>query len=142
MAEKLTLKQEKFVQNLIKGMSQREAYKNSYDAKKMKDETIDTRACELFKNSKIKARYEELLKRLEDKAIMSAEERMKWLSKVIKADIKVEREYDNEVKEYDPYMSDRLKALDMLNKMSGEYVTKIDADVNSDVTINIELSDD
>ena len=115
MAEKLTLKQEKFVQNLIKGMSQREAYKNSYDAKKMKDETIDTRACELFKNSKIKARYEELLKRLEDKAIMSAEERMKWLSKVIKADSKVEREYDNEVKAYDPDMSDRLKAIDILN---------------------------
>lgn len=130
MAEKLTLKQEKFVQNLIKGMSQREAYKNSYDAKKMKDETIDTRACELFKNSKIKARYEELLKRLEDKAIMSAEERMKWLSKVIKADIKVGREYDNEVKEYDPYMSDRLKAMDILNKMDGQYTTKIEGNIS------------
>ena len=130
MAEKLTLKQEKFVQNLIKGMSQREAYKNSYDAKKMKDETIDTRACELFKNSKIKARYEELLKRLEDKAIMSAEERMKWLSKVIKADIKVAREYDNEVKEYDPYMSDRLKAMDILNKMDGQYTTKIEGNIS------------
>lgn len=130
MSEKLTLKQEKFVQNLIKGMSQREAYKNSYDAKKMKDETIDTRACELFKNSKIKARYEELLKRLEDKAIMSAEERMKWLSKVIKADIKVEREYDNEVKEYDPYMSDRLKAMDILNKMDGQYTTKIEGNIS------------
>ncbi len=130
MAEKLTLKQEKFVQNLIKGMSQREAYKNSYDAKKMKDETIDTRACELFKNSKIKARYEELLKRLEDKAIMSAEERMKWLSKVITADIKVEREYDNEVKEYDPYMSDRLKAMDILNKMDGQYTTKIEGNIS------------
>jgi phage terminase small subunit len=111
-------------------MSQREAYKNSYDAKKMKDETIDTRACELFKNSKIKARYEELLKRLEDKAIMSAEERMKWLSKVIKADIKVEREYDNEVKEYDPYMSDRLKAMDILNKMDGQYTTKIEGNIS------------
>ena len=28
----LTAKQEQFVQNLINGMSQREAYKNSYDA--------------------------------------------------------------------------------------------------------------
>ena len=32
----LTPKQEKFVQNLIKGMSQREAYKKSYDTKNMK----------------------------------------------------------------------------------------------------------
>ena len=35
----LTIKQEKFVQNLINGMSQREAYKNSYNASKMKDKT-------------------------------------------------------------------------------------------------------
>ena len=130
MSEKLTLKQEKFVQNLIKGMSQREAYRNAYNNNKTKDEIIDTRACELFKNSKVKVRYEELLKRLEDKAIMSAEERMKWLSKVIKADIKVEREYDNEVKEYDPYMSDRLKAMDILNKMDGQYTTKIEGNIS------------
>ena len=130
MSEKLTLKQEKFVQNLIKGMSQREAYRNAYNNNKTKDEIIDTRACELFKNSKVKVRYDELLKRLEDKAIMSAEERMKWLSKVIKADIKVEREYDNEVKEYDPYMSDRLKAMDILNKMDGQYTTKIEGNIS------------
>ena len=130
MSEKLTLKQEKFVQNLIKGMSQREAYRNAYNNNKTKDEIIDTRACELFKNSKVKVRYEELLKRLEDKAIMSAEERMKWLSKVIKADIKVEREYDNEIKEYDPYMSDRLKAMDILNKMDGQYTTKREGNIS------------
>ena len=37
----LTVKQEKFVQNIIKGMSQREAYKNSYNATKMKDNSAD-----------------------------------------------------------------------------------------------------
>jgi hypothetical protein len=36
----------------------------------------------------------------------------------------------------------KLKAMDILNKMSGEYITKIEADVSNDVTINIELSDD
>lgn len=138
----LTPKQEKFVQNIISGMSQRQAYKDAYDTKKMKDETIDVKACELFNSDKISVRYKELIKRLEDKAIMTAEERMKWLTKVINCDIKVKQEYDNEVKEYDPYMSDRLKALDMLNKMDGQYITKVEADVNSDVTINIELTDE
>lgn len=138
----LTPKQEKFVQNLVKGMSQREAYKNSYNAKNMADDTIDNKACVLFRQEKIRARYNELIRRLEDNTIMNAQERMKWLTKVIKCDIKVKQEYDNEVKEYDPYMSDRLKAMDMLNKMSGEYITKIDADVNSEVNINIEFSDD
>lgn len=124
----LTPKQEMFVQNLIKGMSQREAYKNAYKAK-YKDEAIDTKASLLFKTEKVQNRYKELLRRIEDKSIMTAEERQIWLTKVINADIKIKQEYDNEVKEYDPYMSDRLKALDILNKMSGEYTTKIEADV-------------
>lgn len=121
----LTIKQEKFVQNIVKGMSQREAYKSSYNAKNMKDDTIDNKACNLFKQDKIRARYEELLKRIEDKAIMTAEERQIWLSKVVKGDIKITREYDNEIQEYEPYMSDRLKALDILNKMTGQYVEKV-----------------
>ena len=37
----LTAKQEKFVQELIKGKSQREAYKEAFNCKNMKDETID-----------------------------------------------------------------------------------------------------
>lgn len=121
----LTIKQEKFVQNIVKGMSQREAYKSSYNAKNMKDDTIDNKACNLFKQDKIRARYEELLKKIEDKAIMTAEERQIWLSKVVKGDIKITREYDDEIKEYEPYMSDRLKALDILNKMTGQYVEKV-----------------
>lgn len=121
----LTIKQEKFVQNIVKGMSQREAYKSSYNAKNMKDDTIDNKACNLFKQDKIRARYEELLKKIEDKTIMTAEERQIWLSKVVKGDIKITREYDDEIKEYEPYMSDRLKAMDILNKMTGQYVEKV-----------------
>lgn len=121
----LNAKQEKFIQNIVKGMSQREAYKDAYKAK-YKDEAIDNKASALFNKGEVQVRYNELLKRLEDKAIMTAEERMKWLTKVINCDIKVKQEYDNEVKEYDPYMSDRLKALDMLNKMDGQYKTILD----------------
>lgn len=49
-------KQEKFVQNLVKGMSQREAYKSSYNASNMKDTTIDSNASRLFADSKVLAR--------------------------------------------------------------------------------------
>ena len=62
----LTFKQESFVQNIIKGMSQREAYKNSYDARNMKDTTIDKKASELFQKGEIRGRYNELVKKLED----------------------------------------------------------------------------
>lgn len=57
----ITLKQEKFIEELIKGKSQREAYKCSYNAARMKDNTIDRKASMLFKKAEIKARYEELL---------------------------------------------------------------------------------
>lgn len=135
----LTIKQEKFVQNIVKGMSQREAYKSSYNAKNMKDDTIDNKACNLFKQDKIRARYEELLKKIEDKAIMTAEERQIWLSKVVKGDIKITREYDDEIKEYEPYMSDRLKAMDILNKMSGEYTQKIELENEKPFEVNIKV---
>ena len=46
---KITPKQNKFVKALISGMSQRQAYKFAYDAKNMKDATIDSKACILIK---------------------------------------------------------------------------------------------
>ena len=57
---KLTQKQENFVQALVSGKSQREAYKEAYNAANMKDSTVDKRACELLKNGKVAGRYNEL----------------------------------------------------------------------------------
>ena len=126
----LTVKQEKFVQNLIKGMSQREAYKKAYNAK-YKDEVIDVRACELFNSSKIQVRYKELMDQLEDDSIMSAKERMKWLTGVVKGKVK-HTSYDSNGNSYEneAYISDKLKAIDTLNKMSGEYKTILEGNVN------------
>ena len=122
----LTTKQEKYVQNLVKGMSQREAYKNSYDASKMKDETIDSKASILFKEDKIRARYEELIKKTEDETIMSAKERKRWLTDVIKGKV-TNTSYDGNGNSYEneAYISDKMKAVDILNKMDGEYIEKV-----------------
>lgn len=128
MKEELTPKQERFIQNIVSGMSQREAYKNSYNAENMKDETIDTEASLLFKDQKIAKRYKELISKLEDEAVMSALEKRLMLREMAK-------DINNSV-------TDRIKAIDTDNKMAGEYVTKVEADVNQDVSINIELSDD
>lgn len=132
----LTVKQEKFVQNLIKGMSQREAYKKAYNAK-YKDEVIDVRACELFNSSKIQVRYKELINQLEDASIMSAKERMVWLSKIVKGEIledvplmtEITEEKVNTIK-CPAKIDTKLKALDTLNKMSGEYKTILEGNVN------------
>ena len=142
LKEELTAKQEKFVQNIVSGMSQRQAYKEAYNAENMTDESIDVEACKLFNDTKVTQRYKELMKKLEDEAIMTARERMIWLSDVVKGKVKHTSYGSNgEAYENEAYISDKLRAVDTLNKMSGEYVTKVEADVNSDMTINIELSD-
>ena len=87
----LTSKQEKFIQALVAGKSQRQAYKEAYNATKMKDETIDTRACELLKNSKVKARYDQLLEEHKNKALYTREEMVNdliWIKEKAKEDIK------------------------------------------------------
>ena len=103
----LTQKQEKFVQELIKGKSQRQAYKAAYNAKNMADKTIDEKACRLIKQDKVKARFEEIrgkvVKRAEAKAIITAEEVLRGIADIAKDDIGNYLEYKtvNTVVEHD-----------------------------------------
>lgn len=127
----LNVKQEKFIQNIINGMSQRQAYKDAYNAN-YSDKSIDEKASTLFNSEKVQERYKELLKELEDKAIMTAKERMIWLSKIVNGEIledvpvmtDIKNEKVNTIK-CPTKIDTKLKALDTLNKMSGEYTTNI-----------------
>lgn len=81
----LTDKQERFVQGLIKGLSQREAYRIAYPKSvNWKDETVDVNASKLFSNTKVLLRYNELHDKLmaqaEKETIMSATEILEELS--------------------------------------------------------------
>lgn len=137
----LNVKQEKFIQNIVKGMSQRQAYKDAYNAK-YSEKSIDEKASTLFNSEKVQERYKELLKQLEDKSIMSAKDRMKWLTDVINGNVK-DTVYNldgaNTSIEKIADINTKIKALDTLNKMSGEYTTKIESNV--DFNIRVELDD-
>lgn len=137
----LTSKQEKYINNLVKGMSQRIAYRNAYpSSKKWKDETVDSKASTLLKNEKVKERYKKLIdkvnNKLEERTIMNALERMKWLTDVINGDIledvplmtKATKDKVDTIK-CPTKIDTRLKALDTLNKMSGEYKTILGGNV-------------
>ena len=56
----LTAKREQYVNNLIAGMSQREAYRAAFNAKNASDKTVDNKASKLLKEAEVWARYEEL----------------------------------------------------------------------------------
>jgi phage terminase small subunit len=87
----LTAKQEMFVQWIIKGKSQREAYKLAgYKTDSMTDKTMDEAASRIFRNSKVSARYEEihnrLLKESEDESIITAKDVLKRWREIAFAD--------------------------------------------------------
>ncbi|CAM2967418.1 terminase [Lentilactobacillus buchneri] len=104
---------EKFVQGLITGKSQRQAYHEAFiSSKRWKPETVDNHASKLLnKNAKVLARYQELQGKSADKAIMTGRERKMMLTKFAKS---------KEVA-----YSDRLKAIDLMNKMDGTYVSNV-----------------
>ena len=86
----LTTKQEVFVQKLIEGCSQRESYKFAYNCENMKDESIDVKASNLFKENKIRLRYEELKNELKEKAFYTVEKAnndLEWIKLKAKEDI-------------------------------------------------------
>jgi phage terminase small subunit len=137
MKDKLTPKQEKFIQNIIKGMSQRQAYRDAFNPDNTSDKTVDEKACRLFNEDKIQARYSELMKELEDDAIMNAKQRMEFLTKII-TDKEKESAYTMYGTEYKRNASfkNKLAAIDLLNKMNGDY--KISFETKTDINIKIE----
>ena len=90
---KLTTKQEIFVQQLVAGQSQRQAYRQAYNAEKMTDKTVDEKASKLFKDGKVRARYRALLKQFSNMALWSREQAFneyEWLKNKAKASIEKE----------------------------------------------------
>ena len=123
------VRHETFAQEIALGKSQRKAYRSAFPKSvNWKDETVDSKASVLAKNDKVLARIKELQEESTSKAIKTAIQRKEWLSSIIDS-----AEEDTATK---------LKACDLLNKMDGEYTTKIEADVNTEVNINIELIDE
>ena len=124
----LTQKQEEFAKKIAEGMNQTDAYRAVYNTNRMTDKSVWEKASELASNVKVKARLKELRDMAAKPTIMTSQERKEWLTEVIKNP--------------EESTSDRLKAIDLMNKMDGEYVQKVQAEVKGETTINIELVDD
>ena len=124
----LTPKQEKFVQGIIEGKSQADAYRSAYSAKNMSDNAIYREASLLMSSPKITQRLNELRNDMITPAIMSAQERLEWLTELVNSE--------------EETTADKLKACEIMNKMTGEYVQKVVADVDTTYSINIDLVDD
>ena len=112
----LTPKQETFAQKIIEGMSQADAYRSAYSCARMSDKTIWENASRLMADSKVKARVQELRDRIAAESVMSAQERLEWLTRLVQDEEQI--------------TPDKLKAIDIMNKMTGEYVTKVEGSLS------------
>jgi phage terminase small subunit len=123
----LTAKQEKFAQAIaLEDMNQADAYRSAYNTSKMTDETIWVKASELAKNDKVAVRIAELREQAMTPKVMNAQQRREKLTVL--------------ANDEDPNVA--MKAIDLLNKMDGEYIQKVEAAMTNAVSINIELVDD
>lgn len=123
----LTAKQEKFVQSIVlDNMNLSDAYRSAYNADKMTDKTVNEKASLLAGEDKIRTRILELRQQAMTPKVMNAQKRREKLTEL--------------ANDEDPNVA--MKAIDLLNKMDGEYVQKVEAAVTNAVNISIELSDD
>ena len=105
----LTPKQEKFCQCVVSGMSYKDSYMTAYDCKS--DTTAINEGSKLALREDIQKRLETLTiplqKAAQKQAISEREKKRAWLWHMI----------ENAANE-----SDRLRAMDILNKMDSEYI--------------------
>jgi hypothetical protein len=111
----LSAKQELFAQKIAEGMNQAEAYRSAYNTKRMSDNAIYREASLLMDNPKVAQRLKEIRDINARPSIMTAQRRKEWLTEVIN-DTNVD-------------INARLKASDQLNRMEGEYVTKVEGNL-------------
>lgn len=121
MQKPLTPKQEKFCQCVASGMTQADAYRDAFGQGKYTDKTLTERASRLSADSNVLARVEELRELSSSSAVMSITQRKEWITKLINA-------------EKDVFNGDKIRALDILNKMDGAYAPKkLEVDANLSV---------
>lgn len=130
----LTDKQELFVRKIIEGESQADAYRAAYNTQRMSDKSVWEKASRLMADDKVRARVAELRDKIADESIMTAQERLKLLTRIARGEEKekVAVPCNGEIIEGDvtPAIKTRLNALDIMNKMTGEYVTKVEGSLS------------
>ena len=109
---------EKFARNIVKGLSQTEAYKKAgYSAK-----TADNNAHRLMENEGVKARISELNAKLVKESLAQADEVRHFWTKVMRGEVVETRIFGKDAERFDdlpPQISDRLRAADSLAKALG-----------------------
>lgn len=124
----MTERQEKFCREFIKTGNATKAYKKAgYDTKDYGAQSVN--ASRLLRNDKVQERLAELRQRAENKEILSASQIRALLTNI--------------ATDKDSSKLEVMKALDILNKMNGEYIakTQITGADGGPVSVNWEVAE-
>ena len=125
---KPTSKQERYVQELVKGKSQRVAYRIAHPiSKKWADNSVDVNASRALAKPKIKLRFEEVnaraIKEAEDESIISKKGVLQGLANIAGLDIRELFGEDNElvdIKDIPEHLAKAISGIEIDNKVIGE----------------------
>lgn len=109
----MTARQKKFAEYYVQVGNGAEAARQAGYTKSYAEHRTD----ELLRNVEIQTYIRQLAEKTQDNRILTAKERQALLSDIAKDD--------------DNAPSDRIKAVDTLNKMTGEYTVKVDTTVKT-----------
>lgn len=118
----LTAKQEKFCQNIAKGMNQSDAYREAYNTAKGKDKTVWENASRLMSDSKVTARIEELRAETTEEIKYTVEDSFRKLSEIQVLAMKNKK------------LTEAIKAEELKGKLKGLYVEKREISGGLDLT--------
>ena len=117
--KRLTANQQVFVQNILNGMTQLDAYKDAYDTRTDNDSTISVNANRLLKNPKISALLGSLTDTFKEKIVRDAVDTRRYV---------MEQLYSYAAAETKPDGT-RLKALEMMGRAVGMFTDKVEQKV-------------
>lgn len=136
---KLTTKQEKYVQGLIAGLSQRKAYREAYpNTKEWKDSSVDSQASKTLALDKVYTRYSELLDEHKNKALWTREKAVNdliWL--VERSKESIENQDEGYVRQATSgalvNAIQELNKLELLYPLDQRQVKKVDMELEPDI---------
>ena len=122
--DKLTLKQEKFVQEyLSNGGNATQAYKVAYDAKNTSSKTINENASRMLAKSKIKARLNEYQEKTQETVLYTAEKSFNKLNELLALALCPDGENGR------MNLQAALKAEELKGRLVGLYTERVEAKV-------------
>lgn len=119
MSKNLTIKQENFVNVYLETGNASEAYRRAYSCSKMKDATINTKACELLKKDKIRVRVRELQRELKKSSDIKKEAILEELACIAFSDIRDYVKFDGKnitFKNFDELTDRQARAIESIKK--------------------------